>query len=118
MKRNPQWLFNVQLGRELRDASIQQVEEHANPEWKVDAYAALLAVAKERETLTADDVWEVLATTSSAETHENRAMGPIMQSGRRSGLIENTGRTVPCRRPSRHVAPVTLWRSLLYREPS
>ena len=74
-------------------SAMAQVEAHADQDWLEAAYRALVAVANEQETLTTDDVWnELRARGDAVSTHDLRAIGPVMNRGRRDGLIEATDR--------------------------
>jgi hypothetical protein len=94
-----------------RDQALKQVEEHAAPEWKDRALEAVHATALVMESFTVDDVWRIGRLDP---TRENRAMGAVMRNAVREGWIENTHMTRPSSLRS-HLAPRTVWRSLIYR---
>ena len=91
---------------------MRRVAHNASPDWKEEALAVLARVAKTMPELTTDDVWHLVKEV----THEPRAMGPVMKAGATAGIIEATDRFKLTDRPSRHRAPVRVWRSLVYRE--
>lgn len=97
-----------------RDASMEQAEANADVLWRLAAFDAIVAVAREQPFLTTDHVVERMRP-GGAQTHEWRALGPIMLRAAREGVIKKSGLpSVLCRRRSRHAAPITVWRSLLY----
>jgi len=81
--------------------------------WKEAAAEALIAVAKANYQFTSDKVWEYLASIG-VHTGDNRALGAVMQAGRRSGVIEFTGSYRPTIRPVGHKSPKAIWRSKIY----
>lgn len=89
----------------------QQVDAHADDDWKRLADAAIERVARTRERFTADDVWE---HGDLAGTRENRALGPRLTAAARRRVIEATRDYETTRQVSRHGAPVRVWRSLVY----
>jgi hypothetical protein len=97
--------------REAKADGMARANDNADVRWLVDADHAILRLAQSRDSFTADDVWALL----SAKTHEHRAMGPRMQHAARQGWIEKAG-FVLSNRPSRHQAPIQVWRSLLARK--
>lgn len=99
-------------GRRLRDEAIAQVDEHANPDWKDDAYAAVVQLTETMSEFTTDDVWYSLKDSQRGATHERRAMGAIMRKAARAGLIEPTERYLTSTRAICHSAPKRVWRSV------
>ena len=110
----------------IKQPSIFDVAEKAKQEgiarayfnaptiWKEAAGVALTQVALNHYEFTTDEVWQHLAN-QGIHTGENRAMGAIIQSGLRSGLIERTGEYQPTKRVESHARPVAIWRSKVYR---
>lgn len=96
-------------GDELRDKALAQVERAADDAWKEAAHEAGLRVAGRMYELTTDDVWEEMRGTE-ASTHENRAMGAVMQRLRREGVIAPTDRHRKSVRPECHSNPKRVWR--------
>jgi hypothetical protein len=83
--------------------------------WLPQAREALRYVAKWNETLTSEDVWDTLEEMGIGTPSDNRAMGPVMRWGETEGLIGRTDHFFRADRPSRHRAPIQVYRSLLYR---
>lgn len=101
----------LEAARAGRDAAIQRVDDHADPEWKDLAFDALVKCAMMHETLTAYDIWHYVD-----KPLEPRANGPLMLRGKREGIIapteefRQTGGTV------RHAGPARVWKSLVFHE--
>jgi hypothetical protein len=77
--------------------------------WLETALAAVTALARERATFTADDVWN----TGLKPPREPRALGAVLTILRRDGVVEPTGEFRPTVRRSRHAAPIRVWHSLI-----
>lgn len=103
-------MFDAQLGAKLADDGIRRADEHADRDWKQEAYEAVADLALFCDHFTTDDVHERLA---GATTHEPRAMGAIMRRAARDGLIEATDRYVASDRAVAHRNPKRVWRSLV-----
>lgn len=96
-----------------KKAGMSAADEAANAEWKAHADLAVLKAAQALQLLTRDDVEALMP--EGVSTHEPRAWGPVMLRASRDGLIEKA-LDVPwrnCTRPSRHHAPMQVWRSLI-----
>lgn len=106
--------FDSKASREAKRSSMRQVDDNANAAWKAAAYDAVERAAKERPYLTTDDV--VLRISDNVNTHEWRALGPIMRKAAKLKWIEKaTGvDALFCQRRSRHSAPLQVWKSLIY----
>lgn len=104
-------LLSADLGSYLKERSMARVESNADPAWRRAAAQAIMKVAKERETFTADDVW----ATGLVRPPEPRALGPELASAERFGLIEATKDFKLTAQASRHRAPVRVWRSCVYK---
>lgn len=87
----------------------------ADPAWLRAVESAIHYVATHQRELTTDDVWERLALVSTTSTRERRSMGPAMKSAQGRGWVEITNSWRASERPSRHRAPVQVWRSRIYR---
>ncbi len=93
-------------------AAIDQVEHNAG-EWIDEAIEAIRRVAQNCPEFTSDDVWDELG---GCDTHEGRAMGPVMRKAAGMGICERTERTRNSSRPVCHNRPQRVWRSLLIEE--
>ena len=87
---------------------IQRADDHADAEWREQAFEAIQWCARMRITFTADDVWERLGE-SDASTHEPAALGPVFLRASKAGLIVKTGGQIPSRNHRRH-RDLTVWR--------
>jgi hypothetical protein len=91
---------------------IELVYKHADTEWKKRAAQQLLEVARTKNKFTSDDILMPLERQGII-TKDNRAIAAILQSAARMNLIQATEQFVRCRRPSRHGAPIMMWKSLM-----
>ena len=90
--------------------AIQRVEEHADPDWKTDAYEAIRRTCERMPEFISDDVWTVGGLTG---TREDRALGPVFLRAKRDGLCVKTDRVRPSVRS--HAAGKPIWVSRIYR---
>ena len=103
-----QLTFDAHASTLARDRSIQQVDEHAELEWKAAAEEAVRAAARELHRFVADDVWKRIP--DDVRPHEPRALGPVMLRAQREGVIEPTGDFRLTERVSSHRRPLRVWR--------
>lgn len=106
--------FDPPAARLAREHAIQQVDEHADMEWKHLAKSVVRSLAITREEFTTDAVWYLLEQTTAATTHEPRALGAVMRAAASDRIIVATDRTVESVRVANHRRPVRIWRSLIY----
>lgn len=92
-----------------RDNALGQVDRAADPEWRDDAYDAVVRTARALPEFISDDVWTTGGLTS---TKEDRALGPVMVRIARDGIAEKTDRVRPSVRS--HLSGKPVWRSLVY----
>lgn len=98
-----------------REASIEQVDANALPEWRELARLAVLRVAEAMPTFTTDDVWEWLERNAPDVTpHEPAAMGPVIRYAIRAELCERTAATVTNSRRPQHHGELRIYRSLVF----
>lgn len=103
-------------GRQRRDDGMKCAEQGAPDEWKTAALFAIHETAKRHRTFTADDVWQYMPP--GIQTHDNRALGPVMMSVCRAGHITNTNEVRATKRPAHHMMRKSVWRSNVFREPA
>ena len=101
-----------QVERE-KQQGIEASYQHANSYWKSVASDAIRTVAQTHQEFTVDDVTEVINKTG-VTTGEGRAIGAIMQSASRAGMIQKTGQYRECKIPRHHGLPKAIWRSNIY----
>lgn len=95
---------------------IDRAEKHADDEWMLFALAAVCRVSRQKRTFTADDVAEVMSKIPTPpETHEKRAMGPVMMRAAKLGWCEQTDEYTRSSRAEQHGCPKRVWRSLQFR---
>ena len=100
--------------RQETEDAIEQARINADQNWMVWALQAAYMTATHRDQFTADDVWVTLQRWKpDSDTHERRAMGPILREAARRGWIASTGTYATSRRRSRHCGPVLLWKSTI-----
>ena len=104
--------FSLRAARAARDAGMEQADESAHEKWKRIVMETIREVALQSDFFTVDRVVERVQI-KGAETHENRAMGPMMANARRKGWIESTRQSVQSAQKHCHAGPRTLWRSLV-----
>jgi hypothetical protein len=101
-------------GRKGKIIGMARAARAANPAWTRAAIRAVLRTALTTREFSTDEAAAVI--DPNVHTHEPRAWGPVMQNAARDQWIAKAARLpVPCRRASRHMAPLTVWRSLIYR---
>jgi len=101
------------LSVQLREHALARVESNADTAW-VETAAEVVEQLRLRllpaggdgwASFTSDDVWPILDALP-VETHERRALGPVIMRAKRAGLIRCTGH-----RPSvrRHATMIPIW---------
>lgn len=78
--------------------------------WIKKALETVVEVAKSNDEFTPDDIWDA----GLDKPKEARWLGPVMNSAKRKGYIEKTGRVQPTRQKESHGCDVTIWKSKLY----
>lgn len=101
--------FSKLIGAKERDKALAKVESHANPEWMAEALNAVERMASIHEEFTTDAVWAVM----KSKTTEPRAMGAVMRTATKRGIIAPTDLHRPSLRPASHRRPVRVWKSLI-----
>ena len=106
-----------------RDEAMARADQHAQPEWKDLARRCIEWLARERRTFTSDDIWDALAEHyPNVQTHEHRALGPILLKATRDGLIRTQSCAacgtkkvmVASRRPEANCSDTPIYESLVY----
>jgi len=101
--------FNFAAGEAARDAALEQVEGAADREWKDEALEAVYKTALQMPSFIVDEVWGRLA--DGVDTHDLRAMGPVMKKAQSMGYIIPTERYQLTARASSHRSPRRIWES-------
>jgi hypothetical protein len=102
-----QGALDFQAARARRDEALTRVEASAGT-WVDEAYAFLVAYAREHAEVFCDSLWAAGLRRPS----NPKALGSVMQRAARAGVIAKVGY-----RPSvySNLAPKPLWASLVYR---
>lgn len=95
------------------DEAIESVADNAGPVWRAHALAAVRKAAERHPELTVDDVHEHI----TLPVLDARALGHVMRTAARDGLIAATGEYRTSRRPATHGRPCRVWRSRLRAGP-
>lgn len=91
-------------------AAIRQVEQHADPQWLAAALSIIKRLCVHKLYLTSDTVWAGLADAGIPAPREPRALGAVMRTAAKDGLIEPTGRYVASERVECHGRPIAIWK--------
>jgi hypothetical protein len=93
-----------------RDEAVDRVGRNAPTEWKNHAAEAVLHCARMAPIFTADEVWQRLEILNQAEGANPKALGAVMSSLARDGVIVTTGNYRKSTLARRHQRPVAEWR--------
>lgn len=107
---------NLTIFDQVERAKQQGIEasyQYADLDWKKIASDAVRQCALQRSEFTTDDVWDIINKTGIT-TSENRAMGAIMQSASRSGMLKATPTFIMSKRATKHKSPTRVWQSMIY----
>lgn len=115
-------LFNREASTEARDAAIEQVEEHADDDWKYSAEQAAFRTCVKYPDFVIDQVWKEFEMTNGefayTGTHEKRAMGAVMNNAHRAGWCEPSKTYRASDIVRNHRNPRVIWKSRLWKAPS
>lgn len=95
--------------------AIARSERGANEEWKAEVYELIKWLCTQTPEFTSQDVLDHAAYKVTADTHDYRAIGPLMSKARKEGYIVFTGHYIQAEK--RHDAPIRVWRSTVYPTP-
>ena len=90
---------------------IEASYQHADTTWKAATRNALRELCQRHREFTTDQLWDRMGELG-IHTGEPRALGAIIQSAYRSGMIQKTGQYKESYR--RHNAPIPVWRSNIW----
>lgn len=94
------WCLDRQ-GSTAADAAAQAAEDAADPAWRWAAKVFLREAIRSGEPFTSADITERLRE-SGFSTRDGRALGAIIRSASRAGLIKPTGRVLTSPLPDHH----------------
>jgi hypothetical protein len=94
---------------------MERAFKHADPEWVARVWELVEGkVSEDFETWSTNEIWEEL-DRSGEETHEHRALGPVITAIASTGLIQRvldydpTPMVVPSQRKGQHGRPISVW---------
>lgn len=111
--------FNPTAAKQAKTLGMEQVERHADEDWKSTMLHLVEAVARERQFFTSDHVFKKLELNGAppVTTHDLRAFGPIMLRAAKLGLCRKANCAgVNSERASLHGSPRAVWQSLIFEE--
>lgn len=111
MKTWKQSTLDEALARAERDKGLDLVQRFLDDETKKAIVTAIVEAARRNETFTTDAVLPHIGI----EVQELRALGPMMTTAARYGVIETTPFFENSASVSRHGAPKRIWRSKVFR---
>lgn len=103
-------VLNAKDSKRRRDRAIERVEANTSADWQSEAYKTARKVAEKCLFFTTDDVWK----EGLSKPDEPRALGPVMLSLERDGIIAPTSKFKSTAQRTRNCAPVRLWRSCIH----
>lgn len=96
------------------EAAIDQVDAHADEEWKGVALACVRTCALTHPSFTADEVWMQLEGFPELGTHEPAALGPVFLRAAKLGWIVNSGQRRKRSLYAQRHRELTVWHSTVY----
>ena len=97
-----------------KEEGMAKAIENANVDWKNAVEKRMIYLIRNKRFFTADDVI-VYLTDRNIKTHNNSALGGFFSRYANRGYISEAGFVISTR-PSRHKAPIRLWKSNFYRK--
>lgn len=97
-----------------KEEGMRKAIENANVDWKSAVEKRLIFLTRNKRFFTSDDVL-VYLSDRNIKTHNNSALGGMINGWANKGYIKPAGFTIS-RRPSRHQAPIRLWKSNFFRK--
>ncbi len=110
--------FDRDAARAGKNDGMDRAERAANPEWWRFMWAALIETAQRKPFLFTDDLEQIRLSRGGPETHENRAIGPLMREAVKQGVCEPTDHWVASSQRQNHGRFMRVWYSLLYQGPA
>jgi hypothetical protein len=89
------------------EESLELVASNTDPAWREEAERTIIRVASRLPEFTTEDIWEA----GLQDTHNNKALGPVILSIARRGLIRQTNPTRYRRSTMtvNHGRPMSIW---------
>jgi hypothetical protein len=105
-------VLNPAKAREVTERGIQQSTDHAPAYIAELARLKIEALARVKDTITSDDVWEQMPPALMRAWNPS-ALGVVFRSLRRDGVLQLTSERRESQRPAHHRKPLRVWRSLI-----
>lgn len=95
----------------LKQEGMEKSYNNSDPMWREAVVTQLHEVLRTKEYFTSDDIL-IPVEKKGIFTKTNSALGAILTAAKRSGLIEATSQFRESKRPSRHKAPLRVWKAV------
>lgn len=109
----------AQAGKDAGMASVAAAQDRRDPTWGARMLELLRVLATTRAEFISDDLWALVEETepklAAGPDVKPKALGAVFLRAAREGLIQRTDRTQTSHYATRHLSPVPVWRSLIYR---
>ena len=102
----------VQEIKKITDKAVEKSYDHAHIEWRKMALECLRVICETKQEFTMNDV-RSLVKMSPLKTHDNRAMGGVVKSGRQLGWFKPSGNSIISK--VGHGVPLQIWQSLIFK---
>jgi len=99
--------------QEVTEDGIKRSFENAHEEWRAMALHHLHQLCISKETFTVNDLRDIVRS-SPLKTHDNRAMGGVIVTGKKNGWLAPTGESIPS--VIGHKVHIQIWKSLIYKQ--
>lgn len=103
-----------QISRKLAEEGMVRADKYADIKWKEAARREIWNSARKKRWFTSEDIIASLEIKGFKKRNYS-AIGALMSEAKNNGWIRVDGFNLS-KRPSRHMAPVRVWRSLIYKK--
>lgn len=93
---------------QAKERGIELSYKNTSSVWKEEAGAALHVISRRQRFITSEDIITLLEK-KGVTTGNNRAIGAVMRSAKRAGLIKPTGEFRVSKLARRHGGPIRVW---------
>lgn len=97
-----------------KEEGMAKAIDHANEDWKNAVEKRMIFLLRNKRFFTSDDVM-IYLNDRNIKTHNNSAIGSVFNRYAKQGYIREAGFVIS-NRPSRHKAPIRLWKSNFYKK--
>ena len=110
--------FDARGSEEGKREGMARAERSADPHWWQCMLECGREVAEAKPYFFTDDIIALCQVLHpNASTHENRAIGPLMNTMARRGYCQKYPGHVKTARKNNHARPIQIWESLIYLGP-